>query len=113
MCLKAEGKLQLMLEPNTPGFTKEDIRLKQVMEGEGRQFGMRRDGSPTERKGIDDKKQPRFALRMWGENQGLAIFSHFDLYFSSLVENPQLHAYAKPHPPPWTQSLKLAFSLCF
>ena len=28
MCLKAEGKLQLMLEPSTPGFTKDEVRLK-------------------------------------------------------------------------------------
>lgn len=44
-----------------------------------------------ERKRVDDKKkkQPGFVLRTWGENQSLVIFNHLDLYFSSLVENPQ------------------------
>ena len=59
------------------------------------------------------KKQPGFVSRMWGENQGLVVFNHFDLYFSSLAENPQLYTYSKPHPPPWTPTPELAFSLVF
>ena len=66
---------------------------------------MRRDGNSMERTWVDNKNNP--VLSCGGEKRIRAslFFNHFVLFFSSLVENPQLYASSKPHSPPFIHTL--------